>query len=63
MNIVLQQLLHFSCLMSCCCGTNFCSHVFAIMGALGLDGDSSIMLEVEAITYNCYNVDIGTLAR
>jgi len=32
----------------------FGSHVFIIVGALVLDGDSSLMLEVEATPYNCY---------
>jgi hypothetical protein len=32
----------------------FGSHVSIIVGALVLDGDSSLMLEVEATPYNCY---------
>jgi len=28
-------------------------HVFTIMGALGLDGNSSLVFELEVTTYNC----------
>jgi hypothetical protein len=38
-------------------GLIFGSHVFIFMDALGLGGDSCLVLEVEATTYNCYYKD------
>ncbi len=35
-------------------------HVSIIIGVLNLDGNSSLMLEVEDTPCNCYKVDMGT---
>jgi hypothetical protein len=41
-------------------GLIFSSHVFIFMDALGSGGDSSLVLKVEATTYNCYyKVNMG----
>jgi hypothetical protein len=41
-------------------GLIFGSHVFIFIDVLGLGGDSSLGLEVEATTYNCYyKVNMG----
>jgi hypothetical protein len=62
MNIILQQLSQILCTSTLVTiGPIFGSHVFIIIGALGLDGDLSLLLEVEAKHYNCYRVDMGTL--
>jgi hypothetical protein len=37
----------------------FNSHVFAIISSLGLNGDSSLVLEIEDTPCNCYKVDMG----
>jgi hypothetical protein len=37
----------------------FSSHVFAILSSLGLNGDSSLVLEIEDTPCNCYKVDMG----
>jgi hypothetical protein len=62
MNIILQQLSQILCTSPLVTiRPMFGSHVFIVIGALVLDGDLSLLLEVEAKHYNCYKVDMGTL--